>query len=80
MLYPTELRAENYRAIKFGGRGERIRTFDILLPKQALYRAELRPDELEIIATNPNLGKRLCNTLRHFAGNNVATRLNHDTN
>ena len=26
------------------GRGERIRTSDILLPKQALYRAELRPD------------------------------------
>ena len=26
------------------GRGERIRTSDILLPKQALYQAELRPD------------------------------------
>ena len=25
------------------GRGERIRTSDILLPKQALYQAELRP-------------------------------------
>src|SRR4051812_20483869 len=27
-----------------GGRGDRIRTCDILLPKQALYRAELHPD------------------------------------
>ncbi len=31
--------------IKFGnGRGERIRTSALLLPKQALYRAKLRPD------------------------------------
>ena len=27
-----------------GGRGERIRTSDILLPKQALHRAELHPE------------------------------------
>jgi len=27
-----------------GSRGERIRTSDLLLPKQALYRAKLRPD------------------------------------
>ena len=27
------------------GRGERIRTFDILLPKQALYQTELRPED-----------------------------------
>jgi hypothetical protein len=27
------------------GRGERIRTSDILLPKQALYQAEPRPDQ-----------------------------------
>ena len=27
-----------------GGRGDRIRTCDILLPKQALYRAELHPE------------------------------------
>ena len=26
-------------------RGERIRTSDLLLPKQALYRAKLRPDQ-----------------------------------
>jgi hypothetical protein len=32
------------------GRGDTIRTCDILLPKQALYRAELRPDELAIMA------------------------------
>ena len=28
----------------FVGRGDRIRTCDLLLPKQALYQAELRPD------------------------------------
>jgi hypothetical protein len=26
------------------GRGDRIRTYDPLLPKQMLYQAELRPD------------------------------------
>ena len=31
------------------GRGERIRTFDILLPKQALYQTELRPETTQII-------------------------------
>ena len=29
------------------GRGDRIRTYDLLLPKQALYQAELRPDTVE---------------------------------
>ena len=29
---------------KKAGRGERVRTSDILLPKQALYQAELRPE------------------------------------
>ena len=28
----------------YSGRGERVRTFDILLPKQALYQTELRPE------------------------------------
>ena len=32
------------------GRGERIRTSDILLPKQALYQAELRPERQRIVA------------------------------
>ena len=31
------------------GRGERIRTFDILLPKQALYQTELHPETTSII-------------------------------
>lgn len=31
------------------GRGERIRTFDILLPKQALYQTELHPETTTII-------------------------------
>ena len=51
MLYPAELRAEylsvpslsTVLAARGFGRGERIRTSDILLPKQALYQAELRP-------------------------------------
>ena len=29
---------------EFYGRGDRIRTYDILLPKQALYQTELRPE------------------------------------
>ena len=44
MLYPTELRAEIVRDKK-DGRGERIRTFDPLVPNQMRYQAALRPDE-----------------------------------
>lgn len=32
------------------GRGDMIRTCDILLPKQALYQTELRPEVLGIIS------------------------------
>ena len=42
LLYPTELRAEIER--KRYGRGERIRTFDPLVPNQMRYQAALRPD------------------------------------
>jgi hypothetical protein len=42
------LRATPYLCVQTGpkkaGRGERIRTSDILLPKQALYQAELHPE------------------------------------
>ena len=41
MLYPAELRAA--RQLSKRGRGEGIRTPDILLPKQARYRTALRP-------------------------------------
>jgi hypothetical protein len=41
MLYPTELRTETG---EFDGRGERIRTFDPLVPNQMRYQAALRPD------------------------------------
>lgn len=34
-----------------GGRGERIRTFDPLLPKQLRYQAALHPDEAVIVAS-----------------------------
>ena len=37
------------RRFEFSGRGERIRTFDILLPKQALYQTELHPETNPII-------------------------------
>ena len=39
MLYPTELRAD----LATDGRGEEIRTPDILLPKQARYQTALHP-------------------------------------
>ncbi len=42
MLYPTELRTETGQ--KDNGRGERIRTFDPLVPNQMRYQAALRPD------------------------------------
>ena len=47
VLYPVELRAVRRAVpeIQPPGRGERIRTFDILLPKQARYRAALHPEE-----------------------------------
>ena len=47
MLYPAELWAL--------GRGERIRTSGILLPKQARYQAALRPDWLRNILQPPRL-------------------------
>ncbi len=47
VLYPVELRAEILSSgIIWGGRGEGIRTPDILLPKQARYRAALHPEIL----------------------------------
>ena len=32
------------RRFKFSGRGERIRTFDTLVPNQVLYQTELHPE------------------------------------
>ena len=32
------------RRFEFSGRGERIRTFDTLVPNQVLYQTELRPE------------------------------------
>ena len=51
VLYPIELRAVSRRhsesnSRELFGRGERIRTSDILLPKQARYRAALHPEIL----------------------------------
>jgi hypothetical protein len=55
MLYPTELRTERegrtwYVLLQLrqitvkNGRGERIRTFDPLVPNQMRYQAALHPD------------------------------------
>ncbi len=38
------------------GRGERIRTFDPLVPNQMRYQAALRPDNLIVIAEIPDSG------------------------
>ena len=45
LLYPTELLALHPPLLRTGAtdRGGRIRTGDLLLPKQARYRATLRP-------------------------------------
>ena len=43
MLYPTELRAVRHSVEIRTGRGEGIRTPDILLPKQARYQTTLHP-------------------------------------
>ena len=47
LLYPTELRAEIER--KRNGRGERIRTFDPLVPNQMRYQTALRSDKPAIL-------------------------------
>ena len=38
---------------KNNGRGERIRTFDPLVPNQMRYQAALRPDQCIVMAHNP---------------------------
>ena len=72
MLYPTELRAARAgigtrhcrRTPREAGRGERIRTSDILLPKQALYQAELRPGKRQIV---PHCAQALTEAARRRA-------------
>ena len=43
--------ASNATFLFISGRGERIRTFDILVPNQALYQTELHPETKSIITT-----------------------------
>jgi hypothetical protein len=56
VLYPTELRADSgpdrskNEIQKKLGRGERIRTFDPLVPNQMRYQAALHPDKPSILA------------------------------
>ena len=47
------------------GRGGQIRTDDILLPKQALYQAELRPVHGRKVADSPEQFKNFFNLLRN---------------
>ncbi len=69
MLYPTELRAEIHlltertrhlevSGIKKDGRGERIRTSGLLLPKQALYQAKLHPENPRFYPKLSNCGNQ----------------------
>ncbi len=50
LLYPTELRTEMKKGLDerglfcFCGRGDRIRTYDPLVPNQMRYQAALRPE------------------------------------
>ena len=44
-----KLKPPQMRRFEFSGRGERIRTFDILVPNQALYQTELHPETRPII-------------------------------
>ena len=50
MLWPIlsppleKIKTDQKGRFKFSGRGERIRTFDTLVPNQALYQTELRPE------------------------------------
>ncbi len=52
MLYPTELRTAIKKGLAkrglfyFDGRGDRIRTYDPLVPNQMRYQAALRPDSI----------------------------------
>ena len=44
-----KLKPPQMRRFEFSGRGERIRTFDTLVPNQVLYQTELRPETKHII-------------------------------
>ena len=44
-----KLKPPQMRRFEFSGRGERIRTFDTLVPNQVLYQTELRPETKSII-------------------------------
>ena len=48
---PRKLKPPQMRRFEFSGRGERIRTFDTLVPNQVLYQTELHPETNNIITT-----------------------------
>ena len=59
LLYPTELRTEMKKGLGkrglfcFCGRGDRIRTYDPLVPNQMRYQAALRPDSIIVTCKSP---------------------------
>jgi hypothetical protein len=59
LLYPTELRTEMKKGLEkrglfcFCGRGDRIRTYDPLVPNQMRYQAALRPDSSIVTRKSP---------------------------
>src|ERR1017187_8576411 len=53
------------RAIRGFGRGGRIRTFDLLVPNQALYQAEPRPDVSSLVCCTPYAQARTIEFVSH---------------
>ncbi len=88
VLYPDELRARIKRTSDISlewpadkiGRGDRIRTYDILVPNQARYRAALHPvrtfKRRRIIRRQAPLPQRKTHPAGFVAGNDEAECLN----
>ncbi len=49
--HDTKLKPAKNGRFEFRGRGERIRTFDTLVPNQVLYQTELRPETTHSITS-----------------------------
>ena len=76
MLYPTELRAEQifHPPDRGDGRGEEIRTPDILLPKQARYQTALHPGE-DAFYTKPRKKQENTDRVQFFREDAISPRM-----
>jgi hypothetical protein len=68
LLAAATHKAAEGRLVNRIGRGERIRTFDPLVPNQMRYQAALRPDEAAIVCpaqgvTTVGAGRRSCSQM-----------------